>query len=133
MAIFSSFYIQLSEKHDLKHPCSLTNQHCGYYSDIYPLNSQILSPLGPFLVMSNEPQEVVEGTLSEATLAYQNDPLKLLTHDMITRLTKYVAGEIQASAEDYVLLEQLTLAAAGRYEDLSAKGQKMFELFAVRC
>ena len=82
--------------------------------------------------MSNEPQEVVEGTLSEATLAYQNDPLKLLTHDMITRMTKYVAGEIQASAEDYVLLEQLTLAAAGRYEDLSAKGQKMFELFVVR-
>lgn len=76
-------------------------------------------------------QTLVQGVPSEATLAYQDDHLKLLTHDLITNMTKYITGEIQASAEDYVLLEQLNLAAAGRYEDMGEKTKLMLDLFAV--
>lgn len=69
---------------------------------------------------------------SAATIKYEADPLKLMTHDLIMNMTKYITGEIQASAEDYVLLEQLNLAAAARYEDLGVKSQSMLDLFLVR-
>ncbi len=48
--------------------------------------------------------------------------------EMFERLTKYVNGEIQSSAEDFALLEQLNFVAAARYEDMGSKALALTNL-----
>jgi len=61
------------------------------------------------------------GTPAVSSTDPVNDTLLHMTHETFDRLTKYMSGELQASAEDFLLLERLNEIAVDRYKNINNK------------